>query len=160
MDIMPGANYERARLAAVAVVTVEGGAAGDLANLRNELANAVQAVAADAALSQQIKDYMNGDIPFRRAGGDPRDIWERLSNNSKALVTNTFNQQAQINNGGRRKRRRRTRSNSRRLRSVRRLRGGRRRSRTSSKKRSYKRRCSHKRCYRKRRSSLRRRRRK
>ena len=154
------ADYERARLAAVAVVTVEGGAAGDLANLRNELANAVQAVAADqggAALSQQIKGYMDGNIPFRRAGGDQRDVWERLSNNSKALVTNTLNQQAHINNGGRRKRRRRTRSNSRRLRSVRKLRGGRRRSRTSSKNRSYKRRCSHKRCYRKRRCSLRRR---
>ena len=156
---MDPANYDRARLAAVAVVSVEGGAAGDLENVRNELANAVQAIAGDAALSQQIKDYMNGDIPFRRAGGDQREVWERLSDNSKGLVTNTLNQQAHINNGGKRKRRRRTRSNSRRLRSGRRLRGGRRRSRTSSKKRSYKRRCSHKRCYRKRRCSLRRRRR-
>ena len=147
------ADYERARRAAVAVANVEGGAAGNIAHLRNELANAVQVIAGDAALSQQIKDYMNGDIPFRRAGGDQRDIWERLSNNSKVLVTNALNQD--INNGGRRKRRRRTRSNSRRLRSGRRLRGGRRRSRTSSKKRSYKRRCSHKRCYRKRRCSLR-----
>ena len=151
---MDPANYERARLAAIEVVSVENlGAAGDLANVKNELANAVQAIAGDAALSQHIKDYMNGDIPFRRAGGDQREVWERLSDNSKGLVINTLNQQAHINNGGKRKRRRRrrTRSNSRRLR------GGRRRSRTSSKKRSYKRRCSHKRCYRKRRCSLRRR---
>lgn len=147
------ANYERARLAAIAVVNVEEGVPGDLANLRNELANAVQAIAGDDVLSRDIKDYMDGNIPLRRDGGDQREIWERLSNNSKTLVTNTLDQHAQVNNGGgrKRKRRRRTRSNSRRLR------GGRRRSRTSSKKRSYKRRCSHKRCYRKRRCSLRRR---
>ena len=148
MDLV--ANYERARLAAIAVVNVEEGVPGDLANLRNELANAVQAIAGDDVLSRDIKDYMDGNIPLRRDGGDQREIWERLSNNSKALVTNTLDQHAQVNNGGRRKRRRRTRSNSRRLR------GGR-RSRTSSKKRSYKRRCSHKRCYRNRRCSLRRR---
>ena len=120
-----------------------------------------------ATLVPEIKGYMNGDIPDREAGGDPREIWERLSNDSKALVTNALNRGMNLYPdepprpfpGGRRKRRRRTRSNSRRLRSGRRLRGGRRRSRTSSKKRSYKRRCSHKRCYRKRRCSLRRRRR-
>ena len=88
------AGYDRARRAAIEVVSVENlGAAGDLANVKNELANAVQAIAGDAALSQQIKDYMIGEIPFRRDGGDQRDIWERLSNNSKGLVINTLNQQ-------------------------------------------------------------------